>query len=472
MIINNIVQVVLYGMPHWTVMNALYNIQFLLFLIPVLYYKSSKKRTHFKLLSIISMLLFAFILHTDSWVNVPFVWLVPLGLAGMYADFTLMKKAFVIALPLLILSQFTHLWMADKLVIESSLHRSILTAFYYGFQFIFVSILLLDSSKRSSEMLDESEQLTGQIQGVLSEVGQASSHLNKNVVDFHHKLSESTSSLQQIDASIQHVHNDSRDFYHVIQGTEQKVNGIVDKLNETAANAADVKSFTDEVVHMAQQNKKMLSQSVSNIGEVKHASTQSHTVVRMLNEKINDISTVLHSIIEIANQTNLLALNAAIEAARAGEHGKGFAVVADEVRKLAEQSSKSSGYIQELLNDIGNAKDQVTQSLEQTDSIVDTNIDTIQSSLNSFDRLISMQQKMNDRLQEMLSTIDSLSEEGTAITKSMNDIEENYHVHDQNISEIAIAIEQVAGAFQEIASHVDEVSDKSQHLSELQNQSA
>ncbi|WP_147554241.1 methyl-accepting chemotaxis protein [Bacillus testis] len=471
MILNNMIQIMLYGMPKLTILAGLYNIQFVLFIVPVLYYKLSKDQKRFKTISIVSMLLFAFLLHTNSWVNVPFVWLIPLGLAGMYADFNLMKKAFVAALPLLILSQFTHLWLAKKMVIESSMYRSILTSFYYGFQFIFISILLLDSSKRSSKMLEESEQLTDQIQGVLATVGEASSHLNENVNDFHKNLSDSTSSLQQVDASIQQIHNDSRRFYHIIQGTEQSVSGILEKLDDTSTNAASVKNYTDDVVSLAQENKKILSQSVSNIGEVKHASTQSQAVVQTLNEKINDISTVLLSIIDIANQTNLLALNAAIEAARAGEQGKGFAVVADEVRKLAEQSSKSSGYIQELLKEIGHAKDQVIASLEKTDRIVDANIETIETSMNSFDGLIDMQQKMNQRLQQMVMTIDTLSNEGTTITASMNELEQRYLTNDQNISEIAAAIEHVANSFQEIAARVDDVSDKSQHLYELQQSS-
>ncbi len=467
MILSNIIQVALYGLRPLSLMAILYNLTFLAFLVPVLYYLFSKSKSRFKEISLYSMLIFAFILHTDSWVNVPFVWLVPLGLAGLYADFKLLKKAFYITIPLLVLSQFMHLWFADKMVIETSLYRSIITSFYYGLQFIFIGILLMSWTKRFDRMLEHSENLKERIESVLSTVNHASLQLNKNVVDLNRNINESSSSLQQIDSSIQHIYSDSQSYYKVIKQTEVAVGDIIGKLERTLQNASAVKGSINNVVDMAEQNKQILAQSVIHIGDIKHASNTSNEVVQTLNGKINKISDVLKSITDIANQTNLLALNAAIEAARAGEHGKGFAVVAGEVRKLAEQSSQSSSYIQELLNEIGSAKDQVVDSLLKTDKIVLTNIDRMNTSVSSYDELIDMQHTMNSQLQEILATIHSLSNEGKTVTSSIKDLEQDYLTNDQNISEIAASMEQMSTAFLEITSHVEDVSDKSKNLYEL-----
>lgn len=470
MILSNIMQVFLYNPRPLSVMTVLYNLTFLAFLVPVLYHRFSRTKGQFKEVSLYSMLIFAFILHTDSWVNVPFVWLIPLGLAGLYADYKLLKKAFYITIPLLVLSQFMHLWFADKMVIETSLYRSIITSIYYGFQFIFIGILLMNGTKRFDRMLAQSEELKGKIETVLTTVNQASLQLNKNVIDLNQNINESSSSLQQMDSSVQHIYSDSQNYYKVIKHTEVAVNDILGKLEHTLQNAATVKESIHNVVQMAEQNKQILAQSVDHIGEIKHASTDSNEVVQTLNDKINKISDVLQSITNIANQTNLLALNAAIEAARAGEHGKGFAVVAGEVRKLAEQSSQSSTYIQGLLNEIGAAKDQVVESLLKTDKIVLTNIDRMNISLSSFDELIDMQYAMNSQLQEILTTIHTLSNAGMAVTSSIKDLEEDYLKNDNNISEIAASMEQMSTTFLEITSHVENVSDKSKKLYELQQQ--
>lgn len=199
MALNDVFQIVLYGMPKLKVISVLYNLQFILFLVPAMYYKLGRDARKFKSLSLVSMLIFAFILHTDSWVNVPFVWLIPLGLASLYADYSLIKKTLFLTVPLLVLSQFTHYYFADRMVIESSIHRSILTSVYYGIQFILVGIIFLNSTKRARKTLENSEQLTADIQAVLEAVKSSSVQLNQNVSSLNQNISDSTGALQQID---------------------------------------------------------------------------------------------------------------------------------------------------------------------------------------------------------------------------------------------------------------------------------
>ncbi|WP_442858767.1 methyl-accepting chemotaxis protein [Bacillus sp. KH172YL63] len=242
---------------------------------------------------------------------------------------------------------------------------------------------------------------------------------------------------------------------------------MIQKLDETAQEASIVETYTSKVISVADTSKKALSQSIKQIERVKDSSSKSKETVQTLDQKINEISMVLASIYQIAEQTNLLALNAAIEAARAGEQGKGFAVVAGEVRKLAEESSRSSSLIQDLLKDVMDSKNEVLRTLENTDHVIDDNVSAIEETTGHFDELTSLQDGMKTKLFGIISSIESLSTDSKRLTESMSTLKYKHMTNDQNISEIASAIEQVSATFQEIGATVENVHQRAEHLNEL-----
>ncbi|WP_420807152.1 methyl-accepting chemotaxis protein [Bacillus coahuilensis] len=243
---------------------------------------------------------------------------------------------------------------------------------------------------------------------------------------------------------------------------------MIQLLKQTATKAQDIQIYTDRVVAVADESKQSLTDSIVKIKEVKQSSSTSKQTVLNLDEKVNKIHQVLASIYQIAEQTNLLALNAAIEAARAGEHGKGFAVVADEVRKLAEQSSQASTVIQDLLKEVVESKDDVLETLDTTDQIIDRNVASIGFTTERFEELVGLQQEMNTLLNAVSSSIHILAEESGQITTAMTVLKDKHQNNDHSITEIASAIEQVSATFQEIAATIEDISKKAVHLNQLQ----
>lgn len=182
-------------------------------------------------------------------------------------------------------------------------------------------------------------------------------------------------------------------------------------------------------------------------------------------EKINRISDITAVMNGIASQTNLLALNAAIEAARAGEVGRGFAVVADEIRKLAEESRKSSENITELISDIVQNGDTMISGSRVMSEDLQKQIETVEIALTSFEKIrdsinviVPQMQEVNDASEQLQSDKDemvskisqaaSVSEEVSASTQEINGIAEEMHASSEEVASAAQNLSELTSKMQ------------------------
>ncbi|MBG9453030.1 chemotaxis protein [Lysinibacillus sphaericus] len=150
--------------------------------------------------------------------------------------------------------------------------------------------------------------------------------------------------------------------------------------------------------------------------------TDSNTKIQSLHERSQQITSILDVITSIADQTNLLALNAAIEAARAGEHGKGFAVVADEVKKLAEQSQKSAQQIFELIHSIQLETEQSVNIMAKVTEDVQNGLHVSDEAISKFQVIMSSMDAIAPKMEEVSSASEQMSasvQEVTAVTEDL-----------------------------------------------------
>jgi methyl-accepting chemotaxis protein len=165
-------------------------------------------------------------------------------------------------------------------------------------------------------------------------------------------------------------------------GTIRNNTGIVEQ------NLEKVAEQTDNTVYKTKDGARKLDESMRIVTEIKSNVSELATTVKGLSESSEQIGNIISVIDDIADQTNLLALNAAIEAARAGEAGRGFAVVADEVRKLAEKTQTATHEIDKIINLLQGETKSVTETMGKAASTVEVGVEVISTAKESFDDIV------------------------------------------------------------------------------------
>jgi methyl-accepting chemotaxis protein len=157
---------------------------------------------------------------------------------------------------------------------------------------------------------------------------------------------------------------------------------------QSAQQSAMAASGSEKVLQLSQQGNEAVSETIEGMSELKEKVTHIAVSIKQLNEQINQIDLYQKLVAEIANQTNMLALNAAVEAVRAGEHGKGFSVVATEIRKLADQSKDSAQKINHLISEIQIALKNTVQATESGTETVEKGVQVTEITAKTFREVI------------------------------------------------------------------------------------
>ncbi|WP_165313719.1 methyl-accepting chemotaxis protein [Vibrio ziniensis] len=263
------------------------------------------------------------------------------------------------------------------------------------------------------------------------EIGQISTSINRFIEQLQGMFIDVSSSSSKIDVAVSNLSNQSQSNIQMLNAhtieTEQVITAI-DEMSATAGSiaqsAADAAKLTELTNTYADESKQTVNQAVRSVTELEADVAEMSTTISAMNQDTKQISTVLQVIGDIAEQTNLLALNAAIEAARAGEQGRGFAVVADEVRALAARTQQSTAQINEMLSKLNNTSENVVSKMETTRRSCEATSQSTHKVMESLNTVTASVIEINDLNTLMATSAEQQSHVTEEVSRNMAAIQE------------------------------------------------
>ncbi|MCX7653194.1 MAG: methyl-accepting chemotaxis protein [Fervidobacterium sp.] len=255
----------------------------------------------------------------------------------------------------------------------------------------------------------------------------------------------------------------------IAAATEEANSGM----EEIAAGAQNIARYSEKLSQSAELMRENVSAVSNKMLEVEHSVAdirtgmgESLTAIIELTRFSNQIGEIVDTISSIAEQTNLLALNAAIEAARAGEAGRGFAVVADEIRKLAEESRQATKKIAEILGKIGEQAKKVEKVTTNVSQRVDGYVSTVKAAGESLKLLITKIEEVSKMTTDLAATAQEQSGATEEVSAAMDKVTKNVQEVEHDIEEMAAQISNQAEQISEVKNYSDELANAVQILND------
>lgn len=329
-----------------------------------------------------------------------------------------------------------------------------------------VESVQVNSQDEIGQLSASFNEMARNLKGLIENVSDASSQLAATSEELAASSEQTQNAAGQIAGAIQEVSiGVERQADHMRDANHAMIE-ISNRLQHLGLSLDDVAVFAKKTNLKAIDGRSTVENTMKQMSLIEQFSAETAKDILKLNESTKQITYIVNMITEIANQTNLLALNAAIEAARAGEHGRGFAVVADEVRKLAEESARAAGDIANIIQTIQAETENTVSRMQNGTTVVLDGTHMVQETGEAFRDIVSMIEEITVKSNEVSIIVGHINVDSQTMVESFHEIAAISEQSSGNIQSIAAASEEQNATIEEVAATAETFSRMAHDLQE------
>ena len=313
-------------------------------------------------------------------------------------------------------------------------------------------------------LADDCNHLIESLSDIASNVRRSAESVSAAATELSASSEEINSSTMEISTSVQQIAHGAELQSRKVEETTSAMEAIVATVASVSQRADEASKITQDASRFASHGEEATAQAIAKIDQVQQAIVTLASSVELLGRRSEEIGKIVDVITSIADQTNLLSLNAAIEAARAGESGRGFSVVAEEVRKLAEGSGKAAEQIGELIKEVQSETGKAVKYMEIGTREVAVGTEVVGRSGSTLVEITEAVNRTAELADRIASAMADQRERTVAVDRAMHDIAAVVEENAASAQETAAAAEEQTACMEEVSSSAQDLADMAHRL--------